>query len=162
MKRRLMTFPTKTTNTSLPGSAVFLRRLPTIRQQLTLLTSKGCRGQSVPGSKAVIRGTSNLRDLRRHLRVSNPLFTVKVLQHLNGGAHVGCQLKHADSLGEPHRRVGVPERVRNSNAPARTVQYARLIQHLSEAPLEVEIGFPSGWQNTCSSRGTAPALFSRL
>jgi hypothetical protein len=51
------------------------------------------------------------RHLRCHLRVAHPLLAVEIFQHLDRGPHVGGELEDAYPLGDPHRGVGMPERV---------------------------------------------------
>ena len=70
-------------------------------------------------------------------------------------AYVGRQLENADALRQSHRRVGVSERVRNANAPVRTVQYARLIQRFTEASLKRRDRCAIRVTEQCSSLGTS-------
>jgi hypothetical protein len=49
------------------------------------------------------------RQLRRRLRISHPLFTVKLPNHLHRSAHVGGELEDADALRQSHGRVGMSE-----------------------------------------------------
>jgi len=63
-----------------------------------------------------------LRQLRRDLRVTDPLLPIEQLDHLDRGPHVGRQLEDADSLSQSHRRVGVAERVGDSGVAVGSVQ----------------------------------------
>jgi hypothetical protein len=105
-----------------------------------------------PGSTADIGSFGALRQFCRHLRIPNPLFTVKIVQHLDRRTHVGGQLKNADPLREPHRRVGVPERVGRPLLSIRAVQDTGPLQSLLEALLEAQYGRPVSVTEECFTR----------
>jgi hypothetical protein len=96
-----------------------------------------------PGSTADIGSFGALRQFCRHLRIPNPLFTVKIVQHLDRRAHIGRQLEDADALRKPHRRIGVSERVGRPLLSIRAVQDTGPLQSLLEALLKLSMGDPS-------------------
>jgi hypothetical protein len=59
-----------------------------------------------------------------------------VLQHLDRGPHVGRELKDADSLGESHGGVGMPERVGDALLAVRGEQDPGFPKDPLEAALE--------------------------
>ena len=85
--------------------------------------------------------SSDLCNLGDVLRITGALLAVVHLDHIDGCAHVGGELVDVDALGDPHRRIGVAERVRHALLSVVLEQQPALAHHPLEALLEGVDGF---------------------
>jgi hypothetical protein len=82
----------------------------------------------------------SLRHFRCHLRIAHSLFTVETPDHFDRCSHVGCKLKHADALRNPHAGVGVPERVGDALLSIGPAKNSSLIEDLFKPLFETSDG----------------------
>jgi hypothetical protein len=81
-----------------------------------------------------------LRRLRCHLRIPHSLFAVKTLDHFDRGSHVGCKLKYANALRNPHGGVGVSERLGDAPLSIGPAKNSSFIEGLLKPLLETSDG----------------------
>ena len=75
---------------------------------------------------------------------AHSLFAVETLDHFDRGSHVGCKLKHADALRNPHGGVGVPERVGTRSFPSDPRRTPASVRTCSNPFLKLPMGRPLG------------------